>query len=119
MKHLRLLVVLVAFPLAASASEHWVSTWATAQQIAADPPPPAWARPAADRPLPPSPILPTPDALKNQTVRMVARASIGGRKIRVQLSNAQGRQPLVVGAAHIALYRQDSTIVRDSDRVLT
>ena len=126
MKHLTCLVVLIAFPLAACAEnraakggEHWVSTWATAQQIAADPPPPAWARPPVDKPMPPSPILPVPQALKNQTVRMVVRVSLGGRQIRVQISNAQGRQPLEVGSAHVARYRQDSTIARDSDHVLT
>ena len=125
MKRLTFLV-LIAFSLSAcvddgvaKGGEHWVSTWATAQQISADPPPPAWARPPADRPIPPSPVLPVPDALKNQTVRMVARVSIGGRKIRVQLSNAQGRRPLQVGAAHIARYRQDSTIDRHADYVLT
>lgn len=119
MKRVILALVLIALPLCASAGEHWVGTWGTAQQIAPDPPPPTWARPPANEPMPPSPILPTPAALKNQTVRMVARVSIGGRKVRVQLSNAQGRQPLEVGAAHLARYRQDSTIIRDSDRVLT
>lgn len=131
MKRATLLVLLIALPFAAWADApvsasggHWVSTWATAQQISAEPSPPRGGGrspgPPADRPPPPpSPIPPTPDSLKNQTVRMVARVSIGGRQVRVQLSNAQGRQALKIGAARIAHHRNGSTIAPDSDRLLT
>jgi lysophospholipase L1-like esterase len=50
---------------------------------------------------------------------MIARASIGGRRLRVQLSNAFGATPLVVGAAHIAIRGKDSAIVPSSDRVIS
>jgi lysophospholipase L1-like esterase len=49
---------------------------------------------------------------------MIARASMGGNRVRVQLSNAFGATPLVVGSAHIALRSKDSAIVEGSDRVL-
>ena len=73
-----------------NSDEHWVATWATAQAIApvaalGAPPPRPQAAPAR-----PSPIGQIPETFKNQTVRMVARASIGGRRVRVQLSNALG-----------------------------
>ncbi|MBV9400563.1 MAG: SGNH/GDSL hydrolase family protein [Bryobacterales bacterium] len=49
---------------------------------------------------------------------MIARASIGGRRIRVHLSNDFGAAPLTIGAAHVALRSKESAIVEGSDRVL-
>jgi lysophospholipase L1-like esterase len=50
---------------------------------------------------------------------MVVRTSIGGRRVRVQLSNALGNPALTIGAAHVALRQKDAAIVPASDRVLT
>lgn len=50
---------------------------------------------------------------------MIVHMSIGGRRVRVQLSNAFGTSALHVGAAHIALHDKDSAIVSGSDRPLT
>jgi lysophospholipase L1-like esterase len=50
---------------------------------------------------------------------MIARTSIGGRRVRVRLSNAFGAAAVTLGAAHIALRARDSEIVPDTDRVLT
>jgi hypothetical protein len=41
-------------------------------------------------------------AFANQTFRMNARASIGGDRLRVRLSNAYGSRPLLVGAGYLA-----------------
>jgi lysophospholipase L1-like esterase len=88
--------------------EHWVATWTTAELLARAPAaPPAAAQPAGAR------------GFHNQTVRMIARTSIGGRRLRVVLSNAFGSEPLAVGAAHIAIRAQESEIVAGSDRALT
>jgi lysophospholipase L1-like esterase len=57
--------------------------------------------------------------IANQTVRMILRTSIGGRRARVKLSNAFGSNPVTVGAAHIDRRAADSSIVADSDRTLT
>ena len=57
--------------------------------------------------------------IANQTVRMILRTSIGGRRARVRLSNAFGSDPVIVGAAHIARRAADSSIVAASDRALT
>jgi hypothetical protein len=89
-----------------SSQEHWVTTWATAQQLAPQPPLPG-----------PGPNAPA--TLQNQTVRMVARTSIGGRRVRIQVSNAIGSKPLVIGNAHIALRDKGAAIVPTSDRALT
>jgi lysophospholipase L1-like esterase len=50
---------------------------------------------------------------------MIVRTSIGGRRLRVNLSNAFGADPLAVGAAHIAIRAEDSEIVAGSDRALS
>ena len=58
-------------------------------------------------------------ALGGQTIRLIARVSIGGEKVRMRLSNAYGNRPLAVGAAHIALRGDGADIVPGSDRTLT
>lgn len=65
--------------------------------------------------------LPTniPASLSNQTVRQVARLSLGGKRARVVLSNEYGVTPLTVGAAHIALAGAGAATVAGSDRMLT
>jgi lysophospholipase L1-like esterase len=50
---------------------------------------------------------------------MVLRTSVGGRRVRVKLSNAFGAAPVVVGAAHLAIRGTGSAIVSGSDRPLT
>jgi hypothetical protein len=96
---------------------HWVATWATAQQI---------VRPDILNP----PGVPTPqprpvrfprviDTLNNQTIRMIARSSVGGRGVRIQLSNAFGNKPVEIGGASIAIRTTDSGIIAASNRVLT
>jgi hypothetical protein len=109
------LIVLFLFAAAfAAAQEHWVATWATAQLMARLPAPP----PAANAKQPPA--TPPPESrFNNHTVRMIARASIGGRRLRIKLQNAFGNPPVIIGAAHIALRAKDSEIVPGSDRALS
>lgn len=57
--------------------------------------------------------------LANQTVRMIVRTSIGGRRARVKLSNAIGLGPVMVGSAHVARRATGSSIVPGTDRPLT
>jgi lysophospholipase L1-like esterase len=115
-------LALVLVPLAhwAWAQEHWVATWAASpQQPLQLRPPQALSGPPAATPGPPPPAaLPPITSFHNQTVRMIVRASIGGRRVRVQLSNAFGAGPLMVGTAHVALRDKESAIVAGSDRAL-
>jgi lysophospholipase L1-like esterase len=74
---------------------HWVGTWTT------------------------TPAPAESGVFSNQTLRMNARASIGGDRLRVRLSNAYGSRPLVIGAAQIGLRDVGSGIVAGSDRKLT
>jgi len=118
---------------------HWVPTWATAQQLVrvfpqgrGAPPPGAAAAPTPASPA--TPATPTPagppaapttaplpplQTLNNQTVRMVLRTSIGGRRARVKLSNAFNGTAVEIGAARVALRDRESGIVAASDRALT
>jgi lysophospholipase L1-like esterase len=128
MKWVRRSLLLGLFVLAstslsqAAAQQHWVATWTASAQSAhivfprlPAPPPAAPGAPApANRP----PIFPPAPSFDNQTVRMIVRSSIGGHRVRVELSNAFGSEALHVGAAHIALRDKDSAIVAGSDRAL-
>lgn len=74
---------------------HWVGTWAT-----------------------------TPDPVENmviagRTIRMIARVSIGGSRVRVRLSNAYGTGSLTIGAAQVGLRSEGGVVVPGSGRPLT
>ncbi|WP_345777317.1 SGNH/GDSL hydrolase family protein [Lysobacter sp. MMG2] len=83
----------------------WIPTWTASPQ-------PRWDGDFA---------LPTnlPFQFWNQTVRQTARVSLGGKRVRVLLSNEYGTTPLVIGAAHVTKAGKDATIVAGSDRALT
>jgi lysophospholipase L1-like esterase len=98
----------------AAAQEHWVATWATAELMARLPA----AAPSANAKQPPA-TPPPGSRFNNQTVRMIARPSIGGHRLRIKLQNAFGNAPVMIGAAHIALRAKDSDIVPGSDRALS
>jgi lysophospholipase L1-like esterase len=60
-----------------------------------------------------------PRSLRDQTLRQVARVSLGGDRIRVEFSNEYGDQPLVIGEAHVALAGENGAIQAGSDHALT
>ncbi|MGK5002483.1 SGNH/GDSL hydrolase family protein [Janthinobacterium sp. LB2P70] len=60
-----------------------------------------------------------PTVLHGQTVRQVARLSVGGPRVRIVLSNAYGKVPLRIGAATVALATSGSAIEPGSLRTLT
>jgi lysophospholipase L1-like esterase len=118
--------------------EHWVASWATAEQMAVTGSaaggrgasgvgPVVGIVPSAPAPPPPPPgtpqrrfpIPPTLAGLNNQTVRMIVRSSIGGSRVRIRISNAVGGASVALGAAHIAIRSKDSAIAPATDRVLT
>ncbi|MGA2213242.1 MAG: SGNH/GDSL hydrolase family protein [Bryobacteraceae bacterium] len=103
--------------LAQAGPEHWVSTWASSPQQprALSVPRPATAA-AATTPAPPRPVPLM--SFHNQTLRMIAHTTLGGRRVRIELSNVFGSAPLVIGAAHIALRDKESAIAPASDRTL-
>ncbi|WP_296945658.1 SGNH/GDSL hydrolase family protein [uncultured Massilia sp.] len=84
---------------AAATREAWCATWGTAP---AGPPPSASTLGFAD-----------------QTLRLVVRASIGGSRVRVRLSNEMGSAPLRIGAAGIGVRASGANLVAGSARALT
>lgn len=59
--------------------------------------------------------LSVPRGFAGQTVRQPLRLAGGGERLRVRLSNRYGREPLVVGAARIAVRKADDEIVPETD----
>jgi lysophospholipase L1-like esterase len=97
---------------AQSGLDTWVTTWTTAQQLVAPTGPP---RPARQKGPEASKL---PASLADQPVRMVAHVSVGGRRVRVELSNMLNAPPLEIGAAHLAVAKGGGEIADGTDRVL-
>ncbi len=58
-------------------------------------------------------------AFSNHTLRMIPRASLGGRTLRVRISNAHGTRPLAIGAACVGLRSVGPAVVPGSNRRVT
>jgi len=114
-------ILLAPFHTSAQQAEHWVGTWAVAsvgRPQTAPPPLAPSAAPVAQAQTAPSPP-PQLIHFNNQTLRQIVRTSIGGRRLRVVLSNTFGTSPLTIGAAHVAVRDTGSAIATGSDRALT
>ncbi len=96
-----LILSLSCISCAASAKECWIGTWVSGQQL------------TEDRNLPPAP------GLSNNTLREVVHMTLGGSKLRVQLSNAYGNSPVTIKAAHLAVSKGGSAIDPATDKALT
>ncbi|HEV2273241.1 MAG TPA: SGNH/GDSL hydrolase family protein [Acidobacteriaceae bacterium] len=90
-----LALALLAWPLGAPAASHdqWLPTWSTAP-------------------------ISSEKSFDNQTIRMILRTTLGGKQVRIRISNVYGNAPLKIGAAHVALHQQGSAIVSGTDRAL-
>jgi lysophospholipase L1-like esterase len=106
LKRIRLLGVLALAAGALSAQqkrgENWVGTWAAAPHAS------GFVLPGA-QPL---------REIHSQTIRMIVGVSLGGSRARVRFSNAYGKKPLAIGAAHIAIRKEKAAIVPGTDRTL-
>lgn len=89
----------------AAADNEWIGTWSASPQ-------PVWG-PDFFAPLS------FPRSLWNQTIRQVARTSIGGDQVRIVLSNEYGEMPLVIGAATVGLSGGGATVKDGSNKPLT
>ena len=74
---------------------HWVGTWTT------------------------SPAPAESGAFSNQTLRMNARVSLGGDRVRVRVSNAYGSRPLFIGAAYLGRRDAGPGVAPGSNKQLT
>jgi lysophospholipase L1-like esterase len=99
--------MLLAGPTAFASDDRdgdWVATWGASPQSQIEPvfgPPPAATQ------------------LNDQTIRMIARISKGGDRVRVRLDNSFGTDSVVIGAAHVAVHASGAGIVPGSDHQLT
>ena len=84
-----------------NADGHWVTAWSTAVHASLS-----------------FPGVPAPTGFENQTIRMVVRTSVAGERLRVRFSNELGTTPLIIGSAHIAVVKENSAVVADTDRTL-
>ena len=91
--------------LPAGADDDWIATWTASPQAVWGPDFPATVK--------------VPRNLWGQTLRQVARVSLGGRRVRVVLSNEHGQWPFKVGSAQIARSEAGSAIVAGTSRPLT
>ena len=79
----------------AANNAHWVGSWTT------------------------SPALVDEARVENRTLRMIARTSLAGERVRLRFSNAHGTKPLTIANASIALRAGGAEIVAGSARPLT
>ena len=86
--------------LADRAPQHWVGTWGASPQQSVT-------------------AFGNAPSFSNQTVREIVRISLGGGRFRVRLSNEYGAQPVLIGAAHVAVSAGGASIKAGTDRVLT
>src|ERR1700754_1273374 len=73
----------------AAGTQPWITTWAAT-------PAPRWAE---ELPAP----FNVPEVIEGQTVRQIARISVGGEQLRIVLSNEFGTRPVTIGAATVAM----------------
>jgi lysophospholipase L1-like esterase len=143
-----LLVAVDAHPVAQtpSSNEHWVATWATSQTLvrgvglgggrgqapagraqqgggvpvaSTATSAPAASTPPQSRPGRRFPIPPGLSGVNGQTIRMIVRASVGGRRARVRLSNAFAGASVQIGAARVARSAGGSAIDPLTSHALT
>jgi lysophospholipase L1-like esterase len=83
---------------ASQGEENWIGTWSTAAQ----------------------PAIPgKAQTFRHQTIRLIVRVSVGGKTLRVRLSNAYGDRPLTIDRARIARRTTAAHTVPTSDRALS
>jgi lysophospholipase L1-like esterase len=87
---------------AADTRTHWVGTWT-----------------ASMTPLQPPLAPPIATSYSNVTFRDIAHISLGGRQLRLTLSNEFGPGPLDIGGVHAGLSSGGGAIVAGSDRTVT
>ena len=63
-------------------------------------------------------LSPEDATITNATIRLVARSTIAGDRVRVRIENTYGEQPLTIGAASVGLRNRGPSLVIGSSRVL-
>jgi len=79
-------------------NQQWIGSWATAPQYSG---------------------ATGVSTFRNQSLRLIVHTSVGGRRVRIKLSNIYGDQPLHIGSARVARRAREAEIVPATDRKLT
>jgi lysophospholipase L1-like esterase len=87
--------------------EHWVATWSTANSDLLNP--------YATAPFGASP---PPVALDNGTIREIVHTSVGGREIRIRISNVFGDAAIKFDAIYVGLAAGDAAILSGTNRAV-
>jgi lysophospholipase L1-like esterase len=95
----------IAAPALSQDAGGWIGAWSASPQ-------PDWG---ADFFAP----VGIPRSLRDQTIRQVARVSLGGDQVRIELSNEYGDLPMAVGGARVAKAGADGSIDPATDTALT
>src|ERR1700683_1546880 len=78
-------------------AKQWIGTWATAAQ----------------------PFIPESlQAYRNQSLRLIVHTSVGGKRVRIKISNTYGDRPLLIGGAHSPGRTAEAESDPRSDRML-
>lgn len=80
----------------------WIGTWTASPQY-----------------LEPPFASPSPGSFNGQTVRQIIRTSVGGKQVRIRLSNEYGSTPLSIGAVTVGRHAGGAAVVAGSNRKLT
>ncbi|HTL16970.1 MAG TPA: SGNH/GDSL hydrolase family protein [Patescibacteria group bacterium] len=91
------LLSLVGLAWTAAAADHWVATWASAQQL------------VEHANMPPAP------GLAGNTLRQCVHVSLGGNTVRFSFSNAYGTNAVELRSVHAALSAGDAAIQTATD----
>lgn len=102
---LSLLAAVWVSAVQAADEARWIASWTASPQ-------PIWDKnyPADIR---------VPSTISNRTLRQIAHISLGGKRIRIMISNEYGTQPLVIGEAHVGLSGGGALVTAGTDRKLT
>src|SRR5262249_45756643 len=100
--HVRLVPIVTVFALVAGnapasprcTGRHWVGAWAACPSDAAN------------------------DGFTEQSLRLIVTPTLGGRRVRVRLSNRFGRRPVTFAASSIARRASGATLAARSSRRL-
>lgn len=86
-------------------SSNWITTWSASPQR-------VWDK---------NFIFPTnvPNNLENQTIRQLARISLGGENLRIVLSNKYGKEPIYIGQATIAKPKLKDEVEKNTIKTIT
>jgi lysophospholipase L1-like esterase len=83
-----------------AAQDVWVTTWGCGEQL---------TEPNN---------MPPPPGLADNTLRQIVHSSIGGKRVRVQFSNAWGRDPVEITTAYIAVSAGNGEIKPETNKIL-